>query len=418
MKYNKYIINNMNVYNIKTSKFKNAYIEFRFRDYMQNIDAPVRTFMLQLMNTTNKKYRTDRELNIALEEIYDADIYTGGYRTGNIYIGSIGIEFLSPKYIKEKDYFNNVFNSLVECIVNPNVDDCKWDELVYHNHIDNFAVHIDKYLDSPVDYTIIESRKRLFKGSIVANRIVGTKEDLKRINPESLYSEWNNMLNNSAIDVIVVGELDMDDVASLIKNCSIRNNSSNEITDEIIIQEIKPFKSESESKDFNQTNMIMYFQNKGLTDKEKYFIGPVFRNILGGGGLSDKLGNYLRMQNSLCYAYSCQIINPDSYMFIGTSLSKDNVAKAKEFIIKAFDDMKNGNITTGELMMHQEKFLTDIKARQDDIFAIGNNYYYHDLLGTPLFDEYNDVIKRITIKEIVEYANKWIMTYLFVLKER
>ena len=418
MKYNKFVVNNMNVYTIKTSKFKNAYIEFRFRDYMQNIDAPVRTFMLQLMNTTNKKYRTNRELNISLEEIYDADIYTGGYRTGNIYIGSIGVEFLNPKFIKEKDYFNNVFESLIECVVNPNVEDGKWDDLVYHNNIDNFAVHIDKYLDNPIDYTIIESRKKFFKGSVVASRIVGTKDDLKRINPKSIYDEWNKMLNNSSIDVIVVGDLDMEKVISLLKTCSIKSNSSQDITDEIIIGDIKPFKSESESKDFNQTNMIMYFQNEGLSDREKYFVGPIFRNILGGGGLSDKLGYYLRMQNSLCYAYSCQIINPDSYMFIGTSISKNNISKAKEFIIKAFDDMKNGNITISELNMHQDKFLADIKSRQDDIFALGNNYYYHDLLGTPLLSEYSEAIKSVTVKEIVEYANKWLMTYLFVLKER
>lgn len=418
MEYKKYKENNINIYNVQTNKFKNAYIEVRFRDDVKNVDSPIRSFLLQLIGTTNSKYKTNRELNIALEEIYDADIYTSTVRTGYIYTSCIGIDFLNPKYIKEKDYLKNVFNMLVDCIVYPHVKDGKWDEVVFQNNIDNFSVYIDRYKENPIDYTILESKKRLFNNSVVGTRVVGTKNDIKRITPQSLYQEWQKMLENSCLDIIIVGDLPIEDIIEYIKNSPLKNNSPKDLNRFIINEEIKPYKTHTEGSDFNQTSMIMYYQNKSLTNRERYYTGPLFRNILGSGGLSDKLGNYLRMKNSLCYAYSCQMVIPDSYMFIGTSLSKENVNKAKECIIKAMNDMKHGYITKTELMMHKSKFLNDIKLRQDDIYAIGNNYYNHELHEAPLYEEYEKEIDSITIDEIKAYAKKWTLTYLFILKER
>ena len=85
MKYKKYNLDSYDIYTIQTDKFKNCYIEVRFREDVRNINLSRRNLLAAAMQYTSLKYPTKREMIIALEELYNSAVALAA--AINYYIG-------------------------------------------------------------------------------------------------------------------------------------------------------------------------------------------------------------------------------------------------------------------------------------------------------------------------------------------
>ena len=80
-------------------------------------------------------------------------------------------------------------------------------------------------------------------------------------------------------------------------------------------------------------------------------------------------------------------------------------------------------------MLHLEKekdFIEDQKKRLiaslelkfDSIYDIMENYYFHEIKGSPLFEEYQENIAKVTVKDLETLAHKFHESLLYILKEK
>lgn len=417
MKYKKYNYDSFQILTIQTDKFKNCYMEVNFRDDIRKINSTRRKFLTDMLVYSSLKYPTKRDLIIAEEELYNLGGSSGCYRIGYNICSYFSMDILHPKFVTEKDYLDKALQFCFELLLNPNIKDGSFDEKSYEIIKERLHVSVDQYKENPSAYARIESKKLLFPDSITGTRMVGTHEDIDEISREDLVKEYKQMFQNSCCEILLIGDLDMDEMAKKIAKYFYKPSIVQKEIPTVVHNAILPFQEQIVTSQFNQTHLLQYYQFPLLSYYEKNFVFPLFQKIFGQGSLSDKLGKYLRMENSLCYSYGFSPVVGEGYSFVSTQLKKDNVALAIQYIDKAFQEMKKGDFLDEELETQKKKCLSDLKLREDSIYGLIDNYYYHEIFDVALIEEYYHEIMSVTKDDIKTLAQKMNLSFRYILEE-
>ena len=417
MKYKQYDFESFRVLTITSEQFKNVHMEINFIDDVDNISMPLRSFLVNLMGYTSKIYPTKREMLIALENLYNSVYYTNYSRVGKSYIANFVLDFVSPKYIKDKKYLENCVKFLCEQVLNPNINDDKFDERSKEIIKERIHQNIDHYKESAFSYAFCESRKFLFKDSISGKMINGTHEELDSINNEDLINDYHKLFEDAKVDILIIGDLDMDKCVSYInkyfqKKSIVENTYQNSISNKI-----NPYEELEVEGRYAQTQLLMYLQFDELSEFELYAVSTLYLQILGRANQSDKLARYLRIENPLVYSRGIRFDYPNKYLLIYTGLKYDNVKEAIKGIDKALKEMANGEIDEDYFELQKEKVLSNMTMNEDDEEYLIGEYYMHSLFNRPLPKDRRELIKQVTIDDIKKLAKKFKKTLTYILKE-
>jgi len=416
MKYKIYDYDCYKIFTIKTNKFKNCYLEVNFRDDARNVNLTRRNFLGEMLAYTSKNYPSKREMVIRMEDLYNLSLSSDVTRAGYNLFTNFSIDFLNPKYVKEKDYLENAIAFLFDIIKNPHVENSSFNERSFEIIKERIKARLDSYKERPLSYAFTESKKRLFPNSITGKRIIGELIDLEQVTKENLIEEYES-LKNSQCDILIIGDLDMNEVVSFIKKHFYKPS--------IVLENI-PFtvnnKREKkqrfiEESTYKQTQLLMYYELEGITEYEKNFVLPIFQKILSSAGMADKLTKYLRMDKSLCYHCGATFRLGDNYAMIYVGLKLENVKEAKNAIHKALKEMETGQIEKSFFQSQKDKLLIDLKMKEDNMYGLLDNYYFHELNNQAMYEDYVKEIPKITIKDIQKLAKKMKEIYEYILKE-
>ena len=405
------------IYTVKTDKFKNGYIEVNFRDDIRNVDVPKRNMLTNLMRYSTLKYPSNKELKIAQENLYDLSFTSATSRVGYNIISSFSMDFLHPKYVNEKDYLKQCLSFFFECLLKPDIKNDAWNPQSFEIIFELLISNIDIYKENPTSYAVIESRKRLFKDSISGKRIIGTQEEIKKLDEKALASDYQNMFQNSICEMVLVGDFNMDEMAKMINSLFYKPSIVEKQIPNIIEQKQISYYEEEEKRNYKQTQIMQYYLLDSLTTKEKKFVVPLFRQILGTGALCDKLGYYLRTKNSLCYTYFSSFSLSDSYLLLSTAIKEKNIKKALQCFDRVMLEMKKGNIDAEDLENKKLKVITNAKFQLDSIYGIAENCYNSNVFQTTSINEYLSEIPKVTIKDLKVLSSKMHKCYTYILKE-
>ena len=127
MEYKKYDCNSYNIHTIKTDKFKTVRMEIIFSREVEKELMPTFTFLCDILTDSSKHYQRRKDIAIRLEELYKATFYGVTNKVGNLFTSSFILEFIDPKYIKEKNYLKEVLAFPFEVINNPRVKNREFD---------------------------------------------------------------------------------------------------------------------------------------------------------------------------------------------------------------------------------------------------------------------------------------------------
>ena len=417
MKYKKYNLDSYDIYTIQTDKFKNCYIEVRFREDVRNINLSRRNLLAAAMQYTSLKYPTKREMIIALEELYNLSFTNDVFRVGYNYIVSFALDFLHPKFVKEKSYLNDVIGFLFEVLLHPHIKNGSFDNRSVAILKERIHASLDQYKERPFSFARTDSLQRIFKDSVSGKRALGTHEELEQVTSEDLVLEYQKMFQDAHCEILIIGDLEMDALVKKIQNLFYKPSIALENIPGTVVNPIHSYNEEKVASTYSQTQLLCYYQFKELTTYEKNFVGPIFSRILGAANMTDKLTKYLRTDNSLCYYCGFYLNYNNSFGMVYVGLSKKEVKKAKTMIVKAMKEMLKGNIEKEYFEQQKEKFLADLKIREDDIYGLIDTYYFHEVFGNALNEEYYEEIPKVTIQDLQTLAKKLEFTYCYILEE-
>ena len=419
MKYKTYNCNSFNIYTIKTDRFKTSHMEVIFRNVLKKEEIGTYSFLADMLSEGCKKYPRKKDLITRFEELYKIVIYASTMRVGNVIDLHVSLDFINPEYIEDEGYIEDVIKTLFEVINNPNVCNDEFDLKTFNIVKERLRREINSLKENPVKQSIKEAIKTMDSNSPTSYELLGTIEELENITPSSLYDAYKSLRKNFKVDVFLIGNLDMDNAASLIKKY-FKNRYIVSDNFEVMVdnKETKKVKEKTMKSDNIQTNLVMLFNLKNLSELEKNITLNAFNYLYGSGGLTSKLYKSIREENSLCYAINSMYLKYDKLLMVQISLDNCNVKKAISLVKKELKSMQNGNFSEEEVKDAINNMVISLDMSLDNNIAILNNYVFNIYDKLPSIEERKEYFKKLTKEDIVNVSKRVKLNTIFTLEGR
>ena len=409
---------NYNLFNIKTSKFKNCIIEINFQKEIKEHELADRILLAEVMNYNCKKYPTKSKLSIRKQELYDVSITCYASRLGNVINTSFSCGFIAPKYIKEDDYLEEIIKLLMDVLFDPNVTNNAFDLTTLDIIKNNILTEIEDGNEDPNRVAISNVLRLAFPNSVSHYGIVDEKEYIEDMTADELYNVYEKMLKNDSVNIFTIGDLDSTKVDDLIHKyfkSNIINNEKYNLRVENSTRR-KVLVKEDNSK-FIQTQLLMLYNINKFPKDLREVVPYIFNNLFGNGSLNSKLTKYLREDNSLCYGVSCMFFKFDDLLLIKVALAKENINKAIKLIKKAVKEMQNDDFSLNEFNDAKKSACFSIKIAQDNIHSVLNNYVFNYYDDFSLPNDRLKKVKSITPDDISRFAKCLKLNTIYILNE-
>lgn len=416
MIYKTYNCNSFNVHTIKTDKFKTCHMEIMFSKDVVKEEMASYTFLADLLTESSKKYKTRKEVVTHLEDLYKTVFYGVTTKVGKTLNTSFVLDFIDPSYIDEENYLEDVIKLPFEMIGKPNAVNEEFDLKTFNVVKERIKREIKGVYENPVKIAFRGAFNALDSESPTSYSVLGTLDELEKITPSSLYKLYKTFYKDHVCDIYIIGNLDMDEVVNLIKKYfknRIINTNKRNIYVENTLRKKEIFIEEAGN--FIQANLVVLFNLDKFTKKERDIIFHVYNYILGSGGLTSKLYQSLREENSLCYGVSSMYLKYDNLLAIHVSLENSNVKKAISLIKKCIKSMAKGEISEEELDDAKRNLVLSLDLSLDNSIAILNNYVFKIIDNFPDLEERKELISSVTKDDIISVAKKIKINTVYVL---
>ena len=407
-----------NIHTIKTNRFKTTKIEVIFRSNVNKDTIAISSFLSAMLNESSKDYPTRKKLAIKSEDLYKTYYYSYTNKIGKALNTVFSLNFINPEYIEEKDYLDNVIKFLFDMILRPNVQNEEFDLNSFNIVKNNLLLDLESIEENAEKKAVNNALKQMDENSETALNILGTKEDIEKITPEKLYKAYLDLINNSVVDIFVIGNTNMDNMVKSIKkhyvNRKIRSLKIDYYVENKIVRKTKEV---VESSKFGQSQLVCLYNLENLTKDEKEITFHLLNYILGSGGLSSKLYRYVREENSYCYKIASMYFKYDNILCVASSLAKENIKHTVKLIRKAIKEMQKGMFTENDIIDAKQNMFLSLNVNKNNPGAVLANYEFKYFLGNYNIEEKIEMLEKITKKDIVSLAKKIRENTIYILSE-
>ena len=415
MEYKVYDYNSYRLHTIKTDKFKNCSMEVIFSNKVEKEKITRTNMLCDILMYSNAQYKTRRDVAIALENLYSAYMRGIVTRLGESLLVSFITDFLDPKYCDD-GYLEDLFKFSFGMLMEPNIVNEEFDLRSFNITKNRLKTDIESLKENATKYAFRRALCNMDEESVTSYSMAGYLEDLENITPQNLVNDYRDLLNNYVCDIYVVGNLDMDNVAKLIKKYfklkTIKEEKINLYVDNKVK---KKYIDVVETGKYEQASFVMLNNLVNLTKRERDIVIHLYNFILGSGGLTTKLYRYLREENSLCYTVSSMYQKYDQLLMIYSGIDAKDKNKCVKLVNKALKEMVDGDFSEEEIENAKKTLISSIKMSEDTLGGIINNYLFNELDDLPFYDERIKELKTVTKDEIMALAKKVKLNTIYLL---
>lgn len=404
---------------IGTDKFKSSFISFSFIRPLSNEEASLNALVPSVLKRGTMNYKTSMDIQKKLEELYGANLNLDVSKKGEKHIIKFSIEGPESELIGEDGYNAKLFDILLDIIYNPLLEDGVFVEKYLAQEKENLVKRIEGRINDKKQYAFDRTIEEMCKGEKFSVYKFGNINDVKKIDNESLYDHYKNMLETSPIEITIVGKsLDLDIEKILSSKVNLNRKDIIDIPRESLSNQKLSVKSVIfEKMDVNQGKLILGYRINIPYD-DKLFDAFIVASEILGGGPNSKLFLYVREKESLAYYVYSQVLKYKSIMLVSSGIETKNFEKTKEIIKSQVEEMIEGNFTEEEIKDAKNSITTSIKELQDNNYSIAE-YYLSNAISKEdkSLDDYVKSIQSVTREEIIKSCELKLDTIYFLTNE-
>lgn len=401
-----------NIYKVNDGKFKSIYISYNFTFSMKKEEIPTNVIACMVLSKGSNKYKTSKEIETYLSNLYGSTFDVNFEKIGDLYNIEFRIECINKNFLPDKeDIVESVIKFLYEIIYNPKIENNSFDSNIFEREKDFVIDKIKKRKDEKLKYAVIKTEELLCENEAFGTYLYGDIKDAENVKLEDIYNIYFKLINDSAITIIVSGNLhgyeDIDKEILNIFSTKMNNNRLNcevlnDYTKRFISTEIKEIK---EMMPTNQAVITLGMKVDNLEEEDFYALN-VYNSILGGTP-SSKLFQNVREKESLAYTARSRYYRFKGIFVIYAGIEEEKYEKAKEVILQQIEDMKNGNISELELNTSKQSLVSDLLEWNDSKISLAKLAYTNIVKNQKLtIDELIENMKQVELEDVIKVAQK------------
>ena len=415
MNYEHIDMGSYNLHIIKTKRFKTVTVEVDFYRMLKPEDITIRNLLKSVLLSSNKNFKTERELIKETENLYDLKLISSNTRIGNYTSLAFKIRFLNELYT-EKDMNEYSIGFLFDVLFNPNVVNNKFDEDIVKKCKNKLAKSIKSLSDNKLKYTLFKLLETT-KDKPYSYNSYGNLEDLEKITSSSLYEYYKTLFTDDYIDIFIVGDVDVTKIKDIFRE-KFKATTFKKRQQNILVSELKPrqrIKKITENIEANQSQLTLLCSLNNLSDYERKYVLLVYNELLGGSSNSI-LFDTVREQNSYAYYINSSHKSYDNILMIYSGIESGNSEEVLKLIRKSLQNITKGKFDELVLDNAKKTIIASIKASKDSPAGIINTYFAKVLVNSDEFDKRIEKIKNVTKEDIINLSKKVTMHTVYLLE--
>lgn len=415
MNYTKIENEKYNLHIIQTDKFKTVTVSINFKRKLTKQEITKRNILVNALLEGTLKIPSKRLLEIKTEELYDLAYRCANSSSGKFTIFSFEMTYINPKYTEE-NMSDESFKFLSELIYDVNVDDGKISKKNFDIAKKTVEDCINTLSEDVATYSQIRMLEEM-EDSLISYRNCGYSEDLEKITSDDLYEYYLDIINNDAVDIFVVGDVEVDDIKSLIDK--YYHFSSNNKTHESHFYIPKSLNDKvkfvSEKVDKEQSTLVVGFKIDEMTDFEKRYVSAIYNYILGGSTESN-LFQTVREQNSLCYYITSSNQPLLSIGTIRSGINASNYEHVISLIHQELENIKCGKFDESKIENAKITYLSGLSDLEDNPRGIVLLYTGIEYFNADNIEQRREKIVKVTKEDIIKLTSKIHLDTIFLLE--
>lgn len=254
------------------------------------------------------------------------------------------------------------------------------------------------YQDTPMRYVWDVFENLLYGDQPAGWDIIGTKENIKKVNRKDFVDYINKMYLPKSTVVSIAGNFDEEKaLAFLEKNFNKSNEKQRKIQKKKVLEKQSTPKIKLFNKDTDQTHLIIGLRGPNIFSADRY-VAVVLGSVLGGGMSSRSFIN-IRERHGLAYYInaSTDMTTDTGYFFFSAGVEHDNLEKAIKLILKEIRKVRDKKISPKELKKAKEylkgKLLMSLESTNAVASFFGEQEFHRKKIILPgeLFEKIDSV---------------------------
>ncbi|SEM42878.1 Predicted Zn-dependent peptidase [Ligilactobacillus sp. WC1T17] len=392
---------------IPTQQFKTNRIMISFMTELSDAkQLSVRTLLSNVLETSSRKYNTQRKTALALSEMYGAGFGTTVSRHGNLHLLNFIFNCIDDKFLTEKvDLVDLGFEFLKEMILDPLAENGSFDNDTFKRQQQNLVAYVNSIKDNKQSYAAMKLQEHYFDAPEQKTPIYGTSAAIETITPQELYQAYLTMLTHDRIQIVVSGDIDFDKVENQVRNFNFSPRVGCELSLNILQEPKEKSIEVVEQQDLNQSKLDLAYYLPIAYRAPLHYAALVFNGLFGGSPLS-KLFVNVREKESLAYYASSSFDPYRFFLMVQTGIQSENKAHVVALIQQQLTDLAHGNFTLDEMDKIKASLINNFESRLDSQMTAINREQNDILTKTHVSTQnWIDAVKNVTKEQVQEVAS-------------
>ena len=388
-----YVVNtNISLHYIPMEKLKTTTLGVYIHRNLNAEEASMNALLPYVLKRGCRMCKDTSETAHYLENLYGATLSAGVLKKGEDQIIAFDAESISDRYAANNEHLlENLIKLLLSMIFEPLCENGAFVPEYVEQEKKNAKDRIESVINDKMTYAQLRCMQEMCKGEPFGVYKLGTPEGIDKITPAGLYAYYTKMIAESAIDIFVCGEADINKLADAVRQVKASFVKA-DIPKTDILKREKEVSRVTEKMDVTQGKLCLGFRtNTAASDED--IVPLLVANSVFGAGAHSKLFNNVREKLSLCYYASSGIDKFKGLMLVNAGIEFENYQKAYDEIMAQFEAVKNGDISDFEFESSKSALINSYKSAYDDPRYLQSLYLGEIICGSDYSVE--DYIKKV-----------------------
>lgn len=371
-----------------------------------------------MLNHMNNKYPSEELLQLERKRLYIL-----GAGCSRSIIGTTGV-FSFNLIIPDtealgKDILEEQFEFFSELIYNPRIEDEGFSKFEFEREVNNLRLGISNALKNVRPYHQIKLRELVDDDTEVLSRDITRHQELiDGVTPSNLYDYYLDVIKNNQPVIYVMGNVDDEKINELCNKYLYRKKYTDKEYIANLYYYLEPREKVQEIEEnskFKDSVFSVVYKVKDMKQEDVILLNTL-RNILTS--LSSRLlGEKLRDESELIYS-SRVVAYPHFGIFeITVYINKENITEVKEKLEEVIQEFKNEEVIGEALKNILERKRINLLRKLDDKYYLFEDFILKDLDIDKTAEEYFEMAKKVTAKDISNFVDRLVLDTTYFLKE-
>lgn len=405
---------------LPTTQFKTVSVLVSFCSPVQLATLTTRSLLADLLETSSAMYPTQTALAAVLSNMYGANFNTNVTKMGNLAQFQFALTLANGRYLEgQPNLLADGFHFLNEVMLNPLVSTQNgitgFDQQTFDRQKENLAIALRAVSDDKMLYARLQAQSLHFGDTAAAYPSAGRLVDVESLTAQSVYNEYRRILTDDEVFIYVMGDVDADEVATLLDSFDLTDRPS--MSRQITIPQETPSNvtRKVEHQSITQAKLDLVYNLPVHYGDNQYFAAQVFNGLFGGTPLSLLFTN-VREKKSLAYYANSGINFFNQTLLVQAGIDGEQAVTVQQIIGEQLADLASGKFSVDRMSQVKETLINQREAAQDAPRLVVGSELLGDLTASPMaVSDWIDGINAVTAQDVAAIAQQTSLATSYLL---